>query len=419
MHILDQEFVLSPHYRFVDVNELSLDDFMDDAAAEELKAQTIFVLHHTYKNKDYIVNATIKAFLEAFSTVTSLRLVVRKFAKQVNCAPKEIGPTMFTFFSKMLRYGILVEAASAQEANTDVEDEVVFELGESLEEYIIVDEIDIHGAVEVYLAEHMSTKEQVVIKILNCSVHASERYIQRKQRNFRHEFKLMAQIQHYNNPNICQLIKFVDAEHMYGIMEYIEGEELKKYVVNNRIDFSLRLNLIQQVFDLLACLHQNQMLHGDIHASNFLITPKNIVKLIDFGMSNNAQPDEDEVIRKGGVFQYIPPERLTHDAFKIINKTATYASEVFQLGIIAYYLLYRTMPFKGLTWHSLAQAIQGQEPAYATTTSEQNFIAPVYIGILQKALHKQPEKRYKSAIQLAEAWKKAIQATVSANQVSV
>ena len=54
MHILDQEFVFSPHYYFLDLEDLALDNFGDEAIVAQLKANTIFILGHTYKNKDYV-----------------------------------------------------------------------------------------------------------------------------------------------------------------------------------------------------------------------------------------------------------------------------------------------------------------------------------------------------------------------------
>jgi tRNA A-37 threonylcarbamoyl transferase component Bud32 len=362
----------------------------------------LFVLASEKQGKSYLVNPTIKLFLNAFQMPNTLENVVNEFAKKANCEAKQIAEAMQFFFENMKRQGFLVRETKIENAEQTAEIISPFIVGQAIDHYFIEREIDDSSHVALYLAKDITTAQQVVLKVLKILPSYTETELKRKKHFFEQEFYLMYKLQ--NQPNVCKFIKFVDGDFPYAVMEFIEGESIKNFSKKESVTLSEKLDAIGQTFQLIGSLHKHKMLHGDIHSGNFLVTSENIVKLIDFGLSNHETPHQSEIIRIGGVTHYIPPERIHQSSFKIVQKRANYRAEIFQLGIVAYRILYQKMPFVGFTWQDLSEAILNKTPLFESHTPKGEKIPDFAIQILKQTLHKQAEKRFEQAMELHEKW---------------
>ena len=147
--------------------------------------------------------------------------------------------------------------------------------------------------------------------------------------------------------------------------------------------------------------------------------------LIDFGLSNHVEIAGNEVIRKGGVYLYLPPERISDQAFKIINQErADIVSEIYQIGVLIYLILYHQFPFEALTWSDVSEKILNELPVFPlhidqgkrdheklddnSEMSPREALPSGIIELLQKLLEKDPQKRPQSFSALLAEWKKAI-----------
>ena len=396
------KYCLPKHFDFLDIVAEDLDKMQNSETGQKILNGELFVLASEKQGKSYLVNPTIKLFLLAFRLPNTLENVVSDFAKKANCEAKQIAEAMQFFFENMKRQGFLVRETKLE--NTEQTEEIIspFIVGQHIENYFIERKIDDSSHVALYLAKNMETEQQVVLKILKILPNCTEMELKRKKHFFEQEFYLMYKLQ--NQPNVCKFIKFVDGDFPYGVMEFIEGESIKSFSKKENVTVIEKLDVIGQMFALIACLHKYKMLHGDIHSGNFLVTSENIVKLIDFGLSNHETPHQSEIVRIGGVTHYIPPERIHQSSFKIVQKRADYRAEIFQLGIVAYRILYQRMPFVGFTWQDLSEAILTQTPIFETHTPKGEKIPDFAIKILKQTLHKQAEKRFEQAIELHEKW---------------
>ena len=100
----------------------------------------------------------------------------------------------------------------------------------------------------------------------------------------------------------------------------------------------------------------------------------------------------------------------------MVSERSDYRSEVYQLGIIFYILLFKKLPFKALTWHELTTKILNDEPNYdiekqgekAAEMPINENIPSAIINFLKKCLSKNPKNRFEDALAAVKNWKSEI-----------
>jgi len=156
---------------------------------------------------------------------------------------------------------------------------------------------------------------------------------------------------------VCKPFEYLDDDNVI-VFEYLEHFRLTQSALNE-LTFIDKLRIfISIVFGILT-LHTANIIHGDIHHNNILKHPNNLdVKLIDFGISvaeshNNNTPH-------GGHPGYMPPERSVLNFFGsgISSEHALVKSDVYQLGVLGYFIFEDDLPFAGSTWKELYKNVQ-------------------------------------------------------------
>jgi eukaryotic-like serine/threonine-protein kinase len=138
--------------------------------------------------------------------------------------------------------------------------------------------------------------------------------------------------------------------------------------------------------------------------SNFIITNSFHIKLIDFGMSINIG---DEIEKgHGGVPNYMPPERVSNHTIRFSKKQGNIKSEIYQLGLIFYYILYNKLPFTATLWKDLAKLIVNKKPFFEKKTLLDETIPQSVIDFIAKSLEKKPENRFESVEEMCEKFEK-------------
>ena len=151
-------------------------------------------------------------------------------------------------------------------------------IGKTFGKYIIQDIIKSGGIAHIYKASDPITKDIVAIKILQQSA-TSHRAI----KGFIQEAKILKKL---NHPNIIRVMDFGKEDGMsYMVMEYINGEDLKKLLLYKQTEKLQRYDLILQIGRGLDYLHENNIIHHDIKPENILVSKNNEVKIIDFGLA--------------------------------------------------------------------------------------------------------------------------------------
>ena len=251
------------------------------------------------------------------------------------------------------------------------------------ERYELMEKIGSGGMADVYKARDILLDRIVAVKILHGNFVEDNDFIVR----FRHEAQSAGKLSH---PNIVGIYDVgCDDDIHYIVMEYVEGETLKQYILNHPnipIDTAVRIAI--EIGYALEEAHANGIIHCDVKPHNVLLTKNGKVKVTDFGIARaiNSSTVMDKQSILGSV-HYLSPEQAAGD--KITEKT-----DIYSLGIVLYEMLTHHLPFEGETAVSIA--LQHMQGDISRPTKYNPAISPMLEECLLTALQKDPDKRYDS-----------------------
>jgi serine/threonine-protein kinase len=268
--------------------------------------------------------------------------------------------------------------------------------------YEIIEKIGEGGIGSVYKVRHRLLDEIRVIKVLRPQVASKEDH----QERFLHEARMAIRLKH---PNIAQLHDFSisDEGTAFIVMEFIDGIALDALLkANGPPSLDLTLEIAKQSLRALAYLHSHDLVHRDVSPDNLLLTTSfdgsARVKLIDLGIAKNLA--EDSGLTQTGVFlgkvRYCSPEQFSSAE----NQTAEldYRSDLYSFGLLLYELLTGVYPFGGKTFAELAGCHLFQPPISFDESDPDGKVSAELREVVLKALEKDPDERYGSAVEFSE-----------------
>jgi non-specific serine/threonine protein kinase/serine/threonine-protein kinase len=274
--------------------------------------------------------------------------------------------------------------ASSREADGLLEDAVAHELEAlaappgKIGPYTLLAEIGRGGMGTVHLAERSDAEYEgrVAIKLVSRGMDSDL-----VLRRFRAERQILAGLAH---PNIARLLDGgTTAEGLpYFVMEYVEGTHILEYARAARLSLAEGVQLFRGVCDAVSFAHAKLVVHLDIKPGNILVTPAGIPKLLDFGVARIVDPrvarsaDPTVAAHRMLTPEYASPEQIR-------GERLTTASDIYSLGVVLYRLL------TGRPVPEPLRSVRGELGEDLDT-------------ILEKALRKDPERRYPSVEQLSE-----------------
>lgn len=220
-------------------------------------------------------------------------------------------------------------------------------------EYNIIKKLGTGGMGSVYLAQKNENSPLVALKILSRSNGQDEKTTFR----FKREFLALQQLKH---PNIIRGIEqsFYNGYHFY-VMEYFEGENLKKYIEKNHpLNHRNAVGFIKKVALALQYAHHFGIIHRDIKPENLLITKHDeTIKLIDFGLVK-MQCEENMSLTKTQSIMGTPYFMSSEQAKN--SKAVDFRSDIYSLGATLFFMLTHEYPIEGTTTYEiLASLISG------------------------------------------------------------
>jgi len=256
----------------------------------------------------------------------------------------------------------------------------------------ILKKIDEGGMGKIYLAEDTVLNRQVALKFLPSNFTSNKQLIDR----FKREARAAAALKHPNIVTIHELAKY--QEQFYIAMEYVDGISLCSLMEQREISVDNALAITIQICRGLRKAHQAGIIHRDIKPANVMIDKDGWVKILDFGL---AKLTENTSITKLGVRMgtapYTSPEQLRGEELGP-------GSDIFSLGVLLYQLLTGAHPFDGSTEEEILYSIlhKTQKPLHRYKPD----ISPGLQRIVEKALRKDPKKRYRTTDEILTDLKK-------------
>jgi len=263
--------------------------------------------------------------------------------------------------------------------------------------YNILEKLGEGGMGVVYKAADTKLDRIVAIKFLPRHVAANE---EEKQR-FVIEAKAAAAL---NHPNIATIHAIEEAENeTFIVMEYIDGQELKKLLNNNPLPVEKVTDIAVQIAKGLQAAHNAGIVHRDVKSTNIMITADNQIKIMDFGLAKVR--GVAGVTKKGttlGTITYMSPEQARGE--EIDQRT-----DIWSFGVVLYEILTGQLPFKGDYEQAVIYSIMNEEPK--SIGDLRDDISPQIEEIVTKALQKNPQQRYQNANEIVEDFQESSKPT--------
>ena len=259
--------------------------------------------------------------------------------------------------------------------------------------YVIERRLGAGGMSTVFEARDTVLERPVAVKLLAEHLADDEDFVYR----FRREALSAAKLQH---PNIVQVFdsgQDPPTERHYIVMEYVDGPSAADMLRERKqLDIDETVEIVRDACHGLDYAHRAGVVHRDVKPGNLLFAEEmGITKLADFGIAKAAE--QTRITQVGSVLgtaAYLSPEQAR-------GEEAGPASDVYSLGVCAYQFLTGRLPHE---YASLTELALKQQQDPVAPVSEYRPEVPAELDeAVRVALERDPEARYQSALEMAEA----------------
>lgn len=250
-----------------------------------------------------------------------------------------------------------------------------------------------HGGMsDIYLARDESNQQLYALKLV-------KRESANNYRHFRREVSILSTLQH---EHILSIVDYYEGEDgtAYYVTPYIEGGSLRERLADGPLSLEEASSILLQVGEALQFIHNLGLIHRDIKPANILLSEDNHVWLADFGLAKDANVPSD-LTDSGcliGTPHYLAPELLKEPASK--------SSDIYALGVVLYEMLTGIPPFTGQTLLAICWKHVDEQPPLPSALNL--CISAAVEEVILRALAKQPEERFTSVREMAEAYQEAL-----------
>ena len=251
--------------------------------------------------------------------------------------------------------------------------------------YKIVREVHGSSRSHIYLAVDVESNASVILKTPSIDLQADPAYLER----FLTEEWIARRI---NSPHVLKPCSVTRKQNYLNVAtEFIDGQTLAQWMIDNpRPSLETVRGIVAQIAKGLRAFHRMDMLHQDLRPANVMIDATGTVKIIDFGATRVAsileQADPAAVQAILGTAQYTAPEYF-------LGEGGTPRSDLFSLGVITYHMLTGRLPYGAEVAKARTRTAQ-HNLQYDSVLDDDREIPAWIDGVLRKAVHPNPAKRY-------------------------
>jgi serine/threonine protein kinase/Tfp pilus assembly protein PilF len=281
--------------------------------------------------------------------------------------------------------------ASLENENDEAFEPTVARMLKDFGDYELLEEIGRGGQGVVYRARQKSLNRIVALKVIGLAHWATEAHVKR----FRLEAEAAASL---NHPCIVPIYEVGERDGAcYFSMGLVEGGQLDAVAKREPMPIRHAAELIAKLARTVSYAHEHGILHRDIKPGNILLDAKGEPHLTDFGLARLVETESSvtRTMEVLGTPSYMAPEQAVGN-----NAGVTSATDIYGLGAVLYQLLTGHPPFAGGTTFETVRLVLDTEPRQPRLLNPK--IDRDLSTICLKCLDKDPQRRYSSALALAE-----------------
>lgn len=265
-----------------------------------------------------------------------------------------------------------------------------------MDRYQVRKEIGQGSMGQVVLVEDEMIEELLILKFM----HPELTIDKASRERFKREVKYARRVGH---PNVIRVHDLLLKDDVCAIsMEYFKSRGLEKFLGEGEyFDTREGLQILYQVSDGMAAAHDQSVIHRDLKPSNILINDKGLVKVADFGIASASSSADSTLTKTGSIIgspAYLAPERAM--AKEVDNR-----SDIYSLGVIAYYMFAGKLPYVGRPMDVLHKHREGN----AAMVDEVNPAANSEVArLVKRMMAVEPDQRPQSMIEVRDDIKKIL-----------
>lgn len=269
------------------------------------------------------------------------------------------------------------------------------------ERYQVVARIGSGGMGAVYRVRHVRLERYAAMKLLHGDLLRDESMVKR----FRREARAVSRLTSRHTVSVFDFGR--SAGLVYLVMELLQGKDLDEVLqAEGPLKPARVARLMLQMAESLDEAHEQGMVHRDVKPSNaFLcqtVDGNDLLKVLDFGLAKDVVANDESAELTAmqshatvvGTPSYMAPEQIQ-------SQPVGAQTDIYAMGCMMYTLLTGRPPFVADT--PLQLLMCHLTSAYPTLATFDPALAP-YDGVLQKALQKHPQDRWRTAGDLARAF---------------
>ena len=266
---------------------------------------------------------------------------------------------------------------------------ITLEAGDTLDHYRLERTVARTGMATLFKATDLRDGRPVAIKVPHPEMEADPVLVER----FRREQQIGQELDH---PGVVKTFDGEERSRLYMVIEWVDGRLLRAILNEERkLPIERATNFALQILDALDTMHKHGVVHRDLKPENIMVDADDRVKLIDFGIALREDARRLTFVDMSptlGTPDYISPEQVK-------GQRGDQRSDIYSLGVMLYEMLTGDPPFTGPNPLAVMneRVLHDPEPA----RKRRPEISPELNEILNRALERDPRRRYQTASEMA------------------
>jgi serine/threonine protein kinase len=266
---------------------------------------------------------------------------------------------------------------------------ITLEAGDTLDHYRLERTVARTGMATLFKATDMRDGRPVAIKVPHAEMEADPVLLER----FRREQEIGQELDH---PGVVKTFDGEERSRLYMVIEWVDGRLLRAILNEERkLPIERAVNFALQILDALDTMHKHGVVHRDLKPENIMVDAEDRIKLIDFGIALREDARRLTFVDMSptlGTPDYISPEQVK-------GQRGDQRSDIYSLGVMLYEMLTGEPPYTGPNPLAVMNERLMHEPEPARKRRPE--ISPELNEVLNRALERDPRRRYQTASEMA------------------